>query len=63
MQDVVQRRILNFLYAIARDTEVTVLYQVGHDLLLDGTVVFLCIDTEDDLLLQVHQFLTDGLVF
>ena len=63
MEDIIQRMVLHFLNTVPRHPETVVLQQVGHNLSLDGLVVFLGIDTQNDLMLQLHQLLTDGRIF
>ena len=55
--------VLHFLNTVPRHPETVVLQQIGHNLSLDGLVVFLGIDTQNDLMLQLHQLLTDGRIF
>ena len=62
MQDIVERVFLHLPDTVARNFVTAVVQQVRHNLLLDGLTVFLRIDAIDNLLLQLHQFLTHGLI-
>ena len=62
VQDIFQRIILYLLDTILRHTEFTVIQQIGHNLVLYRLMVPLCMNTEDDLLLQSHEFLANSLV-
>ena len=62
MKDVIQRMFLHFLDTITCHAKTIVLQQIGHNLPLDGLVVLLSIYTQDNLMLQLYEFLTHRLV-
>ena len=61
MQNLVEVALIGLFYPVAGDAETGLLHQVWHDLILNGDVVTLCIDTIEELLLQLDELLTAGL--
>ena len=62
MQDLVEVALVGLFYPVAGDAEAGLLHQIGHDLILNSGVVALSIDTIEELLLQLNEFLTAGFI-